>query len=356
VNGYEYCSGIGHGKCAKSLSEIMSGKTIICIMDHAKHYYDWWHVPLGQYTKKQLLKRHRRLNKNAEPVGTITCVFDKPRCRPKNVEAVPPDECEQFRKKLVLFGPDATDQPLIYRLDQAGQLVTMNLYDIRDTERITSFTEAEAKTLLGYMLWDDSHEDHYITEATEDGERKRATWKHDISTPDLNSHLAGERYFGAKKGRRTMQIVADCDRHSDTVPGDYHITKVLKVGRVLSGRFHQYRFAPEINKKNGSVKFFGWLTDYMPIYMAERIGEDIRKVLTQELPEYDFTRLEIYPSSSPQIFAPLRADKTTVIDSGVLEKVKRHKYEVRNGNKSRIYYDAYSCAAYLNWIYFSVVS
>src|SRR4051812_2937657 len=99
------------------LSEIAGGDTIICIMNHANHYYDWRHVPPGQYTKKQLLKRHRRLDKNAGPVGTITCVFDKPRCRPKNVEAVPPDECEQIRKKLALFGPDATDQATTYRLD-----------------------------------------------------------------------------------------------------------------------------------------------------------------------------------------------------------------------------------------------
>jgi hypothetical protein len=43
-----------------------------------------------------------------------------------------------------------------------------------------------------------------ITEATVDGKRRRATWKSEISTPTLTTHLAGERYFGIKKGRMTM--------------------------------------------------------------------------------------------------------------------------------------------------------
>src|SRR5258707_6221449 len=110
-------------------------------MDHEHHYYDWRNVIPGQYTEKQLLKRHRRLKKNATPVGKITCIFDKPRCRPKHTEAVSPDECEEIRNKLKLFGPDASDQWAFYRLDRAGQLATMNLYDIRDSEIITGFTE-----------------------------------------------------------------------------------------------------------------------------------------------------------------------------------------------------------------------
>src|SRR5262249_55671370 len=160
----------------------------------------------------------------------------------------------------------------------------------RDSEFITSFTESEATKLLGYMVWDHSHEDHYITEATVGGERERATWKSDISMPDLTSHLAGDRYFGVKKGRMTMQVTVDCDRHGGDVPGEQHIAMTVKIGQVLTGRFPQYRFAPEINPKNGSVKFFGWLPDYMPICVAERIGEDVRKALGQELPEYDFSR------------------------------------------------------------------
>jgi hypothetical protein len=322
-------------------------------MDGKKNHYSWSHVPNHQRTEKQILKLHRRLKKTAQAVGAITHIFDKPRCRPKYVEPVPSDECEQLRRKLQRFGPDATDQWALYRLDQAGQLVTCNLYDLDDTEPITAFTEKEATRLLGYMVWDHSHEDDYITEATVDGKRQRATWKSEISTPSLTTHLAGERYFGVKKGRMSMQIAPELDRHSGDVPGEYHVVMAIKVGQVLTRRFAHLRFAPEVNPRNGSVKFFGWLPDYLPTAQAEGVAEKVRSALQQELPEYDFSWMEIFPSSSPQIFAPLRADKLTVIGTGVLGKVKKYRMEKDNGKKRRHYYEAHSCADYLNWVSFS---
>src|SRR5262245_29497093 len=258
------------------LSTSCLGNTIICCMVHGNHHYSWSHVPNHHRTEKQILKRHRRLKKTAQAVGTITHIFDKARCRPKYIEAVPPEECEQLRQRFQLFGPDATDQWALYCLDRAGQLVTCNLYDLADTEPITAFTEKEATRLLGYMVWDHSHEDHYITEATVDGQRQRATWKSEISTPDLTTHLAGGRYFGVKKGRMTMQIAPELDRHGGEVPGEYHVIKTLKVGQVLTRRFPHLRFAPEINARNGSVRFFGWLPDYLPIAQAEGVAEEVR--------------------------------------------------------------------------------
>ncbi len=322
-------------------------------MDGKTNYYAWSKVPNHHRTEKQILKAHRRLKKHAPPVGTITLIFDKPKCRPKYIEPVPPDECEQLRCKFQLFGPDATDQWALYRLDQAGQLVTCNLYNMDDTEPITAFAEKEATRLLEYMVWDGSHEDHYITEAQVEGKRQRATWKSEISTPTLTTHLAGDRFFGVKKGRMTMQVTVDCDRHGGEVPGEYHVVMAVKVGQVLTKRFAHLRFAPEINPRNGSVKFFGWLPDYLPIAQAEGVGKEVRNALQQELPEYDFSRMEIYPSSSPQIFAPLRADKITVIGGGVLGKVEKYRMEKCQGKKRRTYYETHSCAAYLNWIYFS---
>jgi len=323
-------------------------------MDATQTYYSWSKIQNHFRTNKQILKRHRRLKKTAQPIGTVTYIFDKPRCKPKYIEPVPPEECEWLRQKFQNFGPDASDQWDIYRLDQAGQLVTNNLYDLADTEPITAFTEKEATKLLEYMVWDHSDEDHYITEAQVDGERKRATWKSEISTPSLASHLAGERYYGVKKGRMTMQIAVDCDRHSGSVPAHDHMVKSLKIGQVLTKRFPHLRFAPEINLKNGSVKFFGWLGDFMPVPLAEQIGEQVRKALQQDLPEYDFDRLEIFPSNSPQIFAPLRADKTTIINTGPVHKVQKYRMrKVNNGKRQRHYYQAHSCADFINWIYFS---
>jgi hypothetical protein len=322
-------------------------------MDGNKNHYAWSHVPNHQRTEKQILKRHRRLKRNAQPVCTITYIFDKPRCRPNHIEPVPADECEQLRQKYQRFGPDESDQWALYRLDQAGQLITCNLYNLDDTEPITAFTDKEATKLLEYMVWDGSHEDHYITEAQVDGVRQRKTWKSEISTPSLATHLNGQRYFGVKKGRMTMQIAPELDRHSGDVPGEQHVIKTLKIGQVLSKRFPHLRFAPEINSRNGSVKFFGWLRDYLPIAQAEAVAEEVRTVLQQELPEYAFSRMEIFPSSSPQIFAPLRADKITVIGSGILGKVTKYRMEKSGSKKQRVYYEAHSCADYLNWIYFS---
>jgi hypothetical protein len=74
----------------------------------------------------------------------------------------------------------------------------------------------------------------------------------------MTAHLAGERYFGVKKGRMSMQVTVACDRHGGEVPGEHHVIKALKVGQVLSKRFPHLRFALEINPRNGSVKFFGW--------------------------------------------------------------------------------------------------
>jgi hypothetical protein len=57
-------------------------------------------------------------------------------------------------------------------------------------EQVRAELESDAAKL------DYSHEDDYFTEAQIDRKRHRATWKNDISTPGLTSHLAGERYFG----------------------------------------------------------------------------------------------------------------------------------------------------------------
>jgi hypothetical protein len=321
-------------------------------MDSIPRYYDWNQVPSNFSTKKQLLKRHRRLRHTATSVGKITLIFDKPRSKSKHEEAVPSEECQRLRKKLEFFGPDTSDHADLYRLERAGQLVTINLYDVQDTEEITSFTEPEATRLLEYMVWDGSHEDQYITEATVDGERRRTTLNSELSTPNLSSHLAGDRYFGVKKGRATMQVTVDCDRHGGEVPGEYHITKTLLIGNILAERFPQCRWAPEINTKNGSIKFFGWLSESTPIVWAEQIGEQVRNVLQEELPQYEFDRLEIYPANSPQVFAPLRNDKITVIGHGILGKVKKYRMEQVNGKRRRQYYNAHSCADYLNWVCF----
>src|SRR5262245_50148454 len=323
--------------------------------DQIPAYFTWKLVPRDHRTRKQWLKRHRRLQRGAAAVGTITVIFDQPRERPKWLDPIPVEECQRLRNKLKLSDPDPGDYFDLHRLDRAGQLAVSTLYDIEDTEEITCFTEAEAEELLGYMLWDGSHGEDYITEkpATPESERERRTWKWDRSLPDLKDHLSGERYFGHKKGEQTIEITVEGDRHRGNIPGEEHVNWALKVGEVLARRFPEFRFAPEITKKNGSVKFFGWLPDWTAMSAAERTGEEVRDTLQQELPEYDFFKTEIFPSSSPQIFAPLRADKIMVIGDGVVKKVERWRNPLENGRRKRRYYEAYACADYLNWVCFS---
>src|SRR5207248_3183805 len=66
-----------------------------------------------------------------------------------------------------------------------------------------------------------------------------------------------------------------------------------------------------------------------------------------------FSKLEIFPSSCPQVFAPLRADKIMVTGDGKVEKVTRKGYETINGKRIYKPYQAVSCASYLNWACFS---
>src|SRR5262249_57984499 len=126
-------------------------------------------------------------------VGTTTLTSDKPRAKPRCAKAVPPEECQETRMQLQ-GGPETPAWSDLSRLDRAGHLAVCNLYDRQDTEPITAFRETEAQKLLEHMVWDHSHEDHYITETTVDGERQRATWKTEFSTPDLLAHLAADRY------------------------------------------------------------------------------------------------------------------------------------------------------------------
>lgn len=314
-----------------------------------RQYCRWTEVPPGIQTRKHFLKQHhRRVRKDARPVGTILLVFDHPRSRQKGIKTVPADECAEIRQELQVVGWS----PRLSRLDAAGQLAVCNLYHFQDTEPIERFKESEAQTLLEYWLWDGSHLDHYITETPAvEGvqDRKRATWKYDYSVPTLSPHLEGARYYGTKKGDRTRLITIDIDRHNGSISGDEHCKKVLKIGSVLQQRFADYRFAPEVNPRNGSVKFFGWLKQDTPIAVATHIGETIRATLQIELPEYDLSRLEIFPENSPQVFAPLRADKIMILGDGVVKKVRRWHGKA----KTRHYYDAYSCAVFVNWVVFS---
>ncbi|MBY0460007.1 MAG: hypothetical protein K2V38_22050, partial [Gemmataceae bacterium] len=210
---------------------------------------------------------------------------------------------------------------LLDELRRAGQAVEINLFDVTDSAPVGCLSEVEAQELLEAMLFDGSHDVDYITEANVDGERQRRTWKRFRSGPNLSQHLRGQRLFGPKRGQASRLTAIDLDRHSGTVFGEDHVALVMGTEEVLTRVYKELRFAPEINTRNASTKFFGWAQTWLTIDAALRLAEEIRATLQRELPQCDWGKVEIYPANAPQVFAPLRPDKTTIIGGGPVKLV-----------------------------------
>ena len=315
-------------------------------------YYTWPAVPHHMATERSLLKRLWRLKKGAIPCARILLVFDYPRRQRRGSTTLPPAQCEELRGRLAVALPSSEDMQLLDELRRAGQAVEINLFGVANTTQIGSFTEVEAQEMLEAMLFDGSHDLDYITEATVDGERQRRTWKRWRSDPNLAQHLRGQRIFGPKRGESSRLATIDLDRHSGAVSGEDHVALVMDTEEVLTRAYKEMRFAPEVTPKNASTKFFGWAWKWLPIEDAIRLAEEIRAALARELPRHDWSKVEIYPSNSPQVFAPLRPDKSTIIGSGPVQNVERYRYDVVSGKRRRATCQVLSVAQYLNWVHF----
>ena len=309
-------------------------------------YSSWQQVPEGVKTRKQWLKELRRPVPNAQKHGSILLLHQKAIGTKKGTSPFTSTEIQTLMDRVKLG--DQFTQYELSRLRSAGQVSEPCLFDKDQTEPITELTEEEARKLFWAFLFDGSHEDDYIVEVPETGRR---TWKKKYSAPSVSKHLCGQPTFGTKKGTKCRLVIPDLDRHNGTVKADEHVSLCLKVGTVLTEKFPELRFAPEINQKNGSVKFFGWLDALYDIEEVERVGEWVRKVLQEAIPEHDFSRVEIFPSSCPQVLAPLRRDKIMVIDQPI-HQVKSWYQMWTNGKKCRHYCEVWSVADYMNWVLF----
>ena len=107
---------------------------------------------------------------------------------------------------------------------------------------------------------------------------------------------------------------------------------------MLAGQFPQHRFAPEINQKNGSVKFFGWLPDYtptphVPSVLANRfehLAIPVAGIRFQ--PPGDFSLLAADIRS-------LRVRTRSPLSAAVwFCKVARYRLPKKNGRRKREYY------------------
>ncbi len=268
-------------------------------------YFSWQQVPEGVKTRNQWLKELRSPAPHARKHGSIILLHDKPVGTNKGTTAFTITEIKALKDRVAL-GDSLTPYELS-RLRSAGQISEPFLFDENQTEPISELSEKEARKLFWEFLFDGSHEDDYIVDSPEKG---RKTWKKKYSAPSASKHLCGQPTFGTKKGEKARLVTVDLDRHSGTVKAEEHVSLCLKVGNVLTEKFPELRFAPEINPKNGSVKFFGWLDTWHNIEEVQRVAEHIRQILQEAIPEHDLSRVEIFPSSCPQVLAPLRRTKS----------------------------------------------
>jgi hypothetical protein len=127
-------------------------------------------------------------------------------------------------------------------------------------------------------------------------------------------------------------ITVDLDRHSGETLTKPHILEVIATGRLLTRYFsnalgYRLNWCVEVNPRNGSVKFFGWGDQPIPIEIAQKTGEQIHEAMRQKGILGPKDRREVFPYNHPQVMLPMRSDKLTIIDSGVVPKCTRKKRE-----------------------------
>jgi hypothetical protein len=155
-------------------------------------------------------------------------------------------------------------------------------------------------------------------------------------------------------------VTVEHDRHDATVLTKPHILQVVATGRLLTRCFssaqgYRLNWCVEINPRNGSVKFFGWGDRPIPIEIAQKIGEQIQEAMRQKGILGSKDRREIFPYNHPQVMLPMRIDKTTIIDSGVVPKCTRKKRQYGLGYEDpRLYklvpYETYSVLRFWQWL------
>ncbi len=164
--------------------------------------------------------------------------------------------------------------------------------------------------------------------------RWNPVWEHLKGLPRGVCRGRGEKYLPF--------ISVDLDRHDGTITAKQHINNVLKTGRILKKYYNNLRWLVEVNPQNGSCKYFGFNNRPIPINQANEFSGSIHRLLIGA----GLGKREVFPFNSPQVFLPFRADKTTIIDSGILGKCNRrrkvdYKYEL---------FETYSAVAFVKWL------
>ncbi|MBA2116733.1 hypothetical protein [Bremerella alba] len=170
----------------------------------------------------------------------------------------------------------------------------------------------------------------------------------------LRDHITGDRkgIVADKRTKKVPFISVDIDRHSSSVSSNRHQQLVVAIGRYLCC-FPHIKWIAEVNPNNGSTKFFGFRRagDHFLLSDAQKIASHIK----QELIERNLCHngnIEVFPDNCKAVFLPLRRDKISIADRGILPRcVRKMKDERVFGETVWEYYRSYSILHFINWIY-----
>ena len=175
----------------------------------------------------------------------------------------------------------------------------------------------------------------------------------------LLEHLRGcNRGLVAKGATHVPFVSVDLDRHSGDIRAEDHICEVMHTGRLLATEFSHIgkwtlRWCIEVNPRNGSAKFFGFSNHPVPLVTAEKIGGRVHEAMREKGIFGSKDRREVFPFNHSQVLLPMRRDKITIVDTGILPSCTR-KQRILVDYDSGVYkmmpYATYSVLAFTRWI------
>jgi hypothetical protein len=181
-----------------------------------------------------------------------------------------------------------------------------------------------------------------------DTRKKYARWK------PFKDHVTGDRkgIIADAETKLVPFIAVDIDRHDAFVSSNQHQEIAIQIGRHLCKITH-IKWIAEVNPNNGSAKFFGFRRagDHFLLKDAQSLASKIRQELIDLNLCHD-RNIEVFPDNCKAVFLPLRRDKITIADHGMLPRVNRKIKDVRfYGQTVWEYLRCYSAMHFMNWIY-----
>ena len=170
----------------------------------------------------------------------------------------------------------------------------------------------------------------------------------------VKDHITGDRKGIVVDGdtRQVPFIAVDLDRHDASVTSQRHQEIGIQIGRQLC-KIPHVKWLAEVNPNNGSLKFFGFRRsgDQFRLQEAKSLSSRIRHELIA-LGHCHDGNIEIFADNCKAIFLPLRRDKLTIANQGILPRVNRRIKDVRfYGMTVWENLRCYSALHFANWIY-----